>query len=229
MLIEIWSDIVCPFCYLGKKKLEKAIESLGLNGQVDIVWRSFQLDPDFPTGISVPSTQYLSDKKGYPLNQIQAIQLQLSDQAVEYGFDFNFDTALSFNTSLAHQLLHWSNHFGKSNELKEVLLKAYFTDGIDLSVSQNLAHLVTKVGLDEDEALLILSSEKYKDEVEADYYAASQIGVRGVPFFQINNQTVISGAQPDQVFEQVLQTEMIKSGIPSKTTIDGTCSIDGCD
>jgi predicted DsbA family dithiol-disulfide isomerase len=229
MLIEIWSDIVCPFCYLGKKKLEKAIESVGLNGQVDIVWRSFQLDPDFPIGISVPSTQYLSDKKGYPLNQIQAIQHQLRDQALDYGFDFNFDTALSFNTSLAHQLLHWSNHFGKSNALKEVLLKAYFTDGIDLSVSQNIAHLVTKVGLDEDEALLILSSEKYKDEVEADYYAASQIGVRGVPFFLINNQTAISGAQPDQVFEQVLQTEMIKSGISVKTSTDGTCSIDGCD
>ena len=108
-------------------------------------------------------------------------------------------------------------------------MKAYFTDGIDLSMIQNIAHLVTKVGLDEDEALLILSSEKYKDEVEADYYAASQIGVRGVPFFLINNQTAISGAQPDQVFEQVLQTEMIKSGIPSKTTIGGTCSIDGCD
>ena len=229
MKIEIWSDIVCPFCYLGKKKLERAIETLGLIDDTEVIWHSFQLDPEFPKDIAIPSAHYLSEKKGYPLDQIQAIQHQLRDQALDYGIDFQFDKALSFNTANVHQLLHWGNQFGKTNELKEVFLKAYFTDGIDLSINQNIAQIVTKVGLDEDEALLILSSEKHKDEVEADYYAASQIGVRGVPFFLIDNQTAISGAQPDQVFEQVLQTEMIKSGISVKTTTDGTCSIDGCD
>ena len=229
MKIEIWSDIVCPFCYLGKKKLKRAIETLGLIDDTGVIWHSFQLDPEFPKDIAIPSAHYLSEKKGYPLDQIQAIQHQLRDQALDYGIDFQFDKALSFNTANVHQLLHWGNQFGKTNELKEVFLKAYFTDGIDLSINQNIAQLVTKVGLDENEALLILSSEKYKDEVEADYYAASQIGVRGVPFFLIDNQTAISGAQPDQVFEQVLQTEMIKSGISVKTTTDGTCSIDGCD
>ena len=229
MKIEIWSDIVCPFCYLGKKKLERAIEKVGLIDDAEVIWHSFQLDPEFPKDIAIPSAHYLSEKKGYPLNQIQAIQHQLREQALDYGIDFQFDKALSFNTGRIHQLLHWGNQFGKTNELKEVFLKAYFTDGIDLSINQNIAQLVTKVGLDENEALLILSSEKYKDEVEADYYAASQIGVRGVPFFLINNQTAISGAQSDEVFEQVLQTEMIKSGISVKTSTDGTCSIDGCD
>jgi predicted DsbA family dithiol-disulfide isomerase len=211
MKIEIWSDVVCPFCYLGKRKLEKAMKAVGLNENVEIIWRSFQLDPDFPEQKAIPSSRYLAERKGYPMEQINQIQKHLADRSLQYGIDFQFDKSLSFNTLKAHQLLHWSQQFGVSDSLKEVFFKAYFTDGLDLSDEDVLTELVTKVGLKAEDAKKIIASQHYFDEIESDFYQARQLGVRGVPFFLINNRTSISGAQEDSIFEHILQTEITKS------------------
>lgn len=199
--IDIWSDIVCPFCFIGKKKLELAISKLHLSEQVEIEWHSFQLDPDFPKGEAIPSTSYLAQRKNYPIEQINAIQQQLTTSAKVYGIDFQFEKALSFNTIEVHRLWQWSKNLGKSSELKEALMKAYFSDGIDLSKEENILQVVENCGLDKLEAESILKSNQFSNEVDQDIYYASQIGVRGVPFFVLNNQFAISGAQDDSVFE----------------------------
>jgi predicted DsbA family dithiol-disulfide isomerase len=202
--IDIWSDIVCPFCFIGKKKLEQAISKLQLSEQVEIEWHSFQLDPDFPKGEAIPSTSYLAQRKNYPIEQINAIQQQLTTSAKVYGIDFQFEKALSFNTIEVHRLWQWSKNLGKSSELKEALMKAYFSDGIDLSKEDNILQVVENCGLDKLEAESILKSNQFSNEVDQDIYHASQIGVRGVPFFVLNNQFAISGAQDDSVFENAL-------------------------
>jgi len=202
--IGIWSDIVCPFCFIGKKKLEKAISKLNLSDQVEIEWHSFQLDPDFPKGESIPSSEYLAKRKNFPLEQINSIQEQLTASATPYGIDFQFDKSLSFNTMDVHRLWQWSKIMGKSSELKEALMLAYFTNGIDLSKEENVLKVVENCGLDRIEAQAIFRSDAFSNEVDEDIYHASQIGVRGVPFFVINNQFAISGAQEDSVFESAL-------------------------
>lgn len=202
--IGIWSDIVCPFCFIGKKKLEKAILKLNLSDQVEIEWHSFQLDPDFPKGESIPSSEYLAKRKNFPLEQINTIQQQLTASATPYGIDFQFDKSLSFNTMDVHRLWQWSKTIGKSSELKEALMLAYFTNGIDLSKEENVLKVVENCGLDRIEAQAIFRSDAFSNEVDEDIYQASQIGVRGVPFFVLNNQFAISGAQDDSVFENAL-------------------------
>lgn len=202
--IDIWSDIVCPFCFIGKKKLEKAIAKLQLSDQVEIEWHSFQLDPDFPKGEAIPSSTYLAQRKKFPIEQINAIQQILTETAKTYGIDFQFDKALSFNTLEVHRLWQWSKNLGKSSELKQALMEAYFTEGIDLSKEENVLQVVEKCGLDKLEAQTILKSNQFSAEVDEDIYHASQIGIRGVPFFVLDNQFAISGAQDDSVFENAL-------------------------
>ena len=202
--IDIWSDIVCPFCFIGKKKLEQAIVKLNLQNQVEIEWHSFQLDPEFPKGEAIPSSTYLAQRKNFPIEQINAIEQQLTATAKVYGIDFQFEKALSFNTIDVHRLWQWSKTLGKSSELKEALMQAYFTDGIDLSKEENVLQVVENCGLDKLEAKSILRSNQLSNEVDEDIYHASQIGVRGVPFFVLNNQFAISGAQEDSVFENAL-------------------------
>jgi predicted DsbA family dithiol-disulfide isomerase len=202
--IEIWSDIVCPFCYIGKKKLEQAITRLDAREKVEIVWHSYQLDPDFPVGKSIPSSAYLSQRKGYPVSRIREIHQQLVNQATAYGIDFQFEKSLSFNTLDAHRLWQWSRQFNKEGELKEALMKAYFTDGTDLSLKENLLAVAAGIGLDKIEDEKVLNSQLFEQEVETDIYQARQLGIRGVPYFLINEKASISGAQPDQVFEHSL-------------------------
>ena len=202
--IDIWSDIVCPFCFIGKKKLEQAIVKLNLQNQVEIEWHSFQLDPEFPKGEAIPSSTYLAQRKNFPIEQINAIEQQLTATAKVYGIDFQFEKALSFNTIDVHRLWQWSKTLGKSSELKEALMQAYFTDGLDLSKEENVLQVVENCGLDKLEAKSILRSNQLSNEVDEDIYHASQIGVRGVPFFVLNNQFAISGAQEDSVFENAL-------------------------
>jgi predicted DsbA family dithiol-disulfide isomerase len=202
--IEIWSDIVCPFCYLGKKKIQQAITKLGISEITEIIWHSFQLDPDFPVNYSISSTKYISEKKNIPAEQLQEMHRYLVGHGKSYGIDFQFGKALSFNTFDAHRLWQWTKKFNKSNEAKEALFKAYFTDGLDLSQNINLLNVIGSLGLDRAEAERILNSDSYEQELEEDRYQSRQLGIRGVPYFLINNKEVISGAQDDKVFEKSL-------------------------
>jgi len=206
--VEVWSDIVCPFCYIGKQKLERAIYKLNLSESVDVIWHSFQLDPGFPKNTAIPSAQYLSDKKGYPPEQLQGMYIHLSNQGAAYNIDFQFDRTLSFNTFNAHRLWQWSMQYGRETELKSALFKAYFTDGIDLSESDNLLKVIADIGLDRDLAMNILTSDSFAQVVEQDISQARQMGIHGVPYFLINEDAEISGAQPDHIFEKNLSTAL---------------------
>lgn len=202
--IEIWSDVVCPFCFLGKKKMEQAIQKLDAEDKVEIIWHSFQLDPDFPLNTAVPSMENLSERKGYPIAQVRGMCDQLTAQGKAYQIDFYFDNALTFNTQNAHRLLHWAKTHDKSSQLKEALMYAYFTAGTDLSQQENLLAVVEKVGLDTTQAKEVLQSDAYQKEVEQDIKQARKLRIGGVPFFLVNEEQGISGAQPDQVFEEVI-------------------------
>jgi predicted DsbA family dithiol-disulfide isomerase len=225
--IEIWSDVVCPFCFVGKRKLEQAIKNLNAEDKVEIIWHSFQLDPDFPADKAYPSAQYLSERKGYPIDQVKAMSNQLVENGKGYGIDFKFDKALSFNTFNAHRLIQWSKTESKSDALKEALMIAYFTDGTNLTEEEKLLEVVNSVGLSTEKAKSILDSEEYFEEVRMDIYQAHQLNVRGVPYFLINEKTAISGAQADEVFENALKAELsaVKPLIESLT--EGVCLPNG--
>ncbi len=213
--IEIWSDIVCPFCFIGKKKMELAIAKLKAEDKVEIIWRSFQLDPDFPMDSSISTNEYLVQRKGYPKEQVSTMTAQLTDQGKEYGINFQFKKARSFNTLNAHRLIQWAKNFGKSNELKEALMLNYFTEGLDLSITNNLMTVLEKVGLDIEKAKQILDSNDYKEAVEHDIFRSQELGIRGVPYFILNDKATISGAQNDSVFENILAAAL-KNIKPSK-------------
>lgn len=203
--IDIWSDFVCPFCYLGKKKIESAIEKVGISEEVEINYHSFLLEPDFPTEYSETNIEYLASRKNYPREQIKVMHQQLVENGKNYGIDFQFSTSLVFNTVNAHRLMQWAKQFDKSKILKDAIMYAYFTDGIDLSKEENLLKIVENSGLNRAEALQVLDSNLFSQEVENDIYTATQIGIKGVPFFVINDKFAISGSQEDRVFENALK------------------------
>lgn len=225
--IEIWSDIVCPFCIIGKKKLEQAISKLNAEENVEIIWHSFQLDPNFPKNTSLPSIKNLSEKKGYPVEQVNQMCTQLTHQGKEYEVDFQFDKALTFNTWDAHRLIQWSKTVNKSNELKKALMHAYFSEGIDLSINENLLSVVKNAGLDVEKAKIVLKTDSYSKEIEQDIYQAQQLGIRGVPFFLINGKESISGAQSDEVFENVISSALKNIESKKTSTQEGICLPNG--
>lgn len=225
--IEIWSDIVCPFCFVGKRKLEQAIKNQNAEDKVEIIWHSFQLDPDFPADNAYPSAQYLSERKGYPIDQVKDISNQLAENGKGYGIDFQFDKALIFNTFNAHRLIQWSKTENKSDALKEAMMVAYFTDGTNLTKEENLLAVAKSVGLSAEKAKSILASEEYSEEVRMDIYQAQQLSIRGVPYFLINEKTVISGAQADEVFENAIKAELSAAKPLIETLGEGVCLPNG--
>lgn len=208
--IEIWSDIVCPFCYVGKKKIQQVIEKLNIEDEVQIIWRSYQLDPDLPSEKAYPSLEYLMKKKNISTEQMQGMNEYLKQQGLQYGIDFQLDKSMVFNTFNAHRLLQWAKEFNKSSELKEAFMKAYFTNGIDLSNPENLISAVGKVGLDTQKAIEVLNSNDYSEAVENDIYQSKTISLRGVPHFLFNDKFFISGAQEDLVFENAIKGELLR-------------------
>ena len=208
--IEIWSDIVCPFCYVGKKKIQQVIEKLNIEDEVQIIWRSYQLDPDLPSEKAYPSLEYLMKKKNISAEQMQGMNEYLKQQGLQYGIDFQLDKSMVFNTFNAHRLLQWAKEFNKSSELKEAFMKAYFTNGIDLSNHENLISAVGKVGLDTQKAIEVLKSNDYSEAVENDIYQSKTISLRGVPHFLFNDKFFISGAQEDLVFENAIKGELLR-------------------
>jgi predicted DsbA family dithiol-disulfide isomerase len=227
IIVDIWSDVVCPFCLIGKKKIEKAITDLKAENNVILQWHSYQLDPSFPMNHSVTTKEYLVKRKGYPESQVITMQENLVKNGIDYGIDFKFEKAKSFNTFDAHRLIQWAKKLDKSNELKEALMVAFFTRGIDLSVQKNLIQVTYESGLDSTIARQILGSEKFKKDVQDDIKKANSIGVRGVPYFVINGKEIISGAQTDQVFKNALEKALQIAKKELDQTKEGICLPDG--
>jgi predicted DsbA family dithiol-disulfide isomerase len=203
MKIEIWSDIVCPFCYIGKRHLEQAIAKTGKT--VEIEWKSFQLDSTVtPEDAGASVVDHLAEKKGMSIEQVNGMMSHVESMAKEVGLDMNLRTSYVMNTFHAHRVLHFAKSIGKGSELKEGFLKAHFTDNINLNEEENLIQVAVSVGLNEADVKRVLSSNEFEESVNEDAYTAQQFGARGVPFFVFNRESAVSGAQPIEVFEKIL-------------------------
>ena len=203
MKIEIWSDVVCPWCYIGKRRLEHALNEFEHADEVTVAWRSFQLNPDTPVGTAVPTAQYLTQRFGPQASQMTG---RVADMARAEGLDFDFDAALTVNTLDAHRLLHLAAGLGVGDAAKERLLRAHFTEGADLSDPGTLVRLAGEAGVDTDRAREVLAGTEYADAVRADIELAQGFGASGVPFFVIDRKYGISGAQPAEAFLNALRT-----------------------
>lgn len=206
MKIEVWSDYACPFCYIGKRRLENALSQFPDRDQVEVVFRSFELDPNASVNETRDIHELLSLKYGMAREQAVQMNNQLAEQARGVGLTFNFDTLKPTNTHDGHRLSHYAKTQGKEAELNERLLHAYFTDSLNVGDHEVLAKLAAEVGLDEAEVLAVLKNGDYDAEVDADIEAARRLNVNGVPFFVFNNKYAVSGAQPGPVFSEVLDT-----------------------
>jgi predicted DsbA family dithiol-disulfide isomerase len=206
MDVEIWSDVVCPWCYLGKKHFEAALESFEHRAEVEVVYRSFELDPAAPTDVQTPTVERLASKYGMSAEDAAAAQRQMTERAATVGLDFHLDDLTSGNTSDAHRLLHLAKARDLQPELTERLHRAYFTEQRSIFDAQSLTAIAVEAGLDRDEVISVLE--------DGSYAMAHAIGVTGVPFFVIDRHFAVSGAQPAAAIVAALDqawTEAVRS------------------
>lgn len=215
MTVDIWSDVACPFCYIGKRHFEQAVSQAGLKDQINVEWRSFQLDPNAPEKDDRTIYQILAAKYDQTEERAKDMSMNVVMMGANAGLDFNMDQLQPANTFDAHRLIHFAKSEGKQDEMKEVLLRAYFVEGKHVGDSETLIALAEDAGLDKGKAFIVLDSDQYADDVQEDIQAAQTIGIQGVPFFLINKKYGISGAQPVasfiKVFEQILEKEKATS------------------
>ena len=204
MKIEIWSDIACPFCYIGKRKLEKAIQRLPDSEGIVLEWKSFQLNPSLQTDPNQNTLTYLAETKGWTMEQTLQMTAQVTAMGKEEGLNFDFEHTLVANTKQAHRLLHFAKEKGKQDKLKERLFQAYFEEGKNIDQQDTLLDCAVAVGLDREGAMQVLDSASFDPEIDQDVYESRLIGVQGVPFFVFDRKYGISGAEPIEVFTKTL-------------------------
>ncbi|MFM2267690.1 MAG: hypothetical protein RL757_1131 [Bacteroidota bacterium] len=205
MTVEIWSDIVCPFCYIGKRQFEMALQQFDKKDDVAVVWRSFQLDPSLVSDPNKSVLQSLMEKKGWSMAQTQQAMSQAVNMAKSVDLDYDFDKAVVANSFEGHRLLHFAKTHGKQNATKESLLKAYFIEGKNTDDRDMLLGIAEQIGLDEQATAAMLKSDDYAEDVKNDIALARQFGISGVPFFVFNRKYAVSGAQGVDAFLQTLQ------------------------
>lgn len=235
MKVEIWSDIACPFCYIGKRKFENALAQFSHKDTVQVEWRSFQLDPEADNVPGQNIYEVLAEKKGWTPEQAKALSGQVVNMAKEVGLDYNMDATVPANTYNAHRLTHLAAKHGLQDAAEERLFQAYFMEGKNIQDGETLVQLGKDIGLAEDVIRSMLDSDAFQTDVRRDIAEAQQIGVRGVPFFVIDRKYAVSGAQPSELFLQALQTartEWEKAHPPVAVMEAGgpSCDINGnCD
>ena len=203
--IEIWSDIMCPFCYIGKRKFEAAMSQFEGKDDVEIIWKSYQLSPDMVTDSSKNINQYLSEHKGISIQEAERMNAYVTNMAAKEGLAYNFDKTVVANSFKAHQFAHFAKQYGKQDEAEEKLFQAYFTDGKNMDDDAVLIQMAAELGLDTTALKAALQNGTYAEEVLADIKEAEDIGVRGVPFFVFDRKYAVSGAQDSKVFLQMLE------------------------
>jgi predicted DsbA family dithiol-disulfide isomerase len=204
--IDVWSDIACPWCYIGKRNLEKGLAEASTDDDapvVEVVYHSFELAPDTPEDFDGGEVDYLAHHKGIPADQAKEMLDRVTGVAAEAGLEYRFDKLKHTKTVKAHQLLHFAKAEGKQLPLAERLMSAYFTEGRHLGRDDELVALAADAGLDEAAAREALESERYLDDVRADQAQAQAYGINGVPFFVIDGKYGVSGAQPADAFAQI--------------------------
>ncbi len=204
MRIDIWSDVVCPWCYVGKRRFERALAGFAHRDEVDVRWHSFELDPG---AVNAPGShvQHLADKFGTDTASAQRMLDSMTETAAAEGLDFHFETVHNSNTFDAHRLLHLADARGVQAELKERLMQAHFTEGAAVGSPATLQRLAVEVGLDADEVASVLATDAYAEDVRADVAQAREYGISGVPFFVIDARYGVSGAQPAEALASALE------------------------
>ena len=231
MHIEIWSDVVCPWCYIGKRRFEAALGAFAHRDAVQVTWRSFELDPGAPARYPGTLTDLLVTKMRTTPAQAQAANARLTELAAQDGLIYHLDQAQPGNTFDAHRLIHLAAAHGCQDTVKEALLHAYFTDGAAIGDPDTLVDIVAAAGLPADEARAVRASAAYADDVRADERRATAFGITGVPFVVVDERYGVSGAQPVAVFRETLETAwaaahpLVRAG--SATTAE-TCAGDSC-
>lgn len=204
MLVEIWSDIMCPWCYIGKRRFEAALSEFEHQDEVQIVWKSYQLNPSLKTDTSISISQYLANAKGWSLEYAQEMGEQVSKLASAEGLVYNMSKIVVANTFDAHRLIQLAKDKAKGDEAEERLFRAYFTEGINIADHHQLKMLAEDIGLESTAVAKMLESNDYARAVKMDIYEAQQMQSRSVPFFLIDNKYGASGAQPVKLFLQLL-------------------------
>ncbi|TDE05046.1 DsbA family oxidoreductase [Flavobacterium hiemivividum] len=232
--IQIWSDIMCPYCYIGKRRIEGALAEFPNGASVEIEWKSFQLDASFVASEDDNMAEHLAEKYQKDKEWAQEMMDSMTQNAKNSGLDFHFEKAVMANSFNAHRLLHLAKKYHKANELEELLFKAYLTDGKNINDLTTLNELGIQVGLDSKEIDNVLNSDAYANDVKQDIEMARNIGVQGVPFFVFDNKYAVSGAQHQETFVKTLEKVWEEGDFDSKITIlnsstEGSCGIDGCD
>lgn len=200
--VDVWSDIACPFCYIGKRKFEMAVAASGL--PVEVEFHSFELVPDAPADSAGSHADFIAAKMGVSMAQARQMEKQVGDLAQAVGLDFHYDRLRHTNTRKAHELLHYAKAHGRQSEMKERLMAGYFTDGRHVGRIEELADLAADIGFDRDDVIRSLESGEYSSDVDADVRTAAGYGIRGVPFFVFDGKYAVSGAQEPATFADVL-------------------------
>lgn len=205
MQVEIWSDVVCPWCYLGKRRFERALEGFSHRAEVEVVYRSFELDPDAPAGETTPTVERLASNYRMTREQAEDAQRQMEERAAREGLEFRMAGLRSGNTRDAHRLLHLAKDRGVQAELAERLHRGYFTEQASIFDHESLTGIAVAAGLDATEVRRVLAGREYDDAVGTDEAMARAIGATGVPLFVIDRRYGISGAQPPELIAEALE------------------------
>ncbi|MBC7724730.1 MAG: DsbA family oxidoreductase [Burkholderiaceae bacterium] len=208
--VDIWSDVQCPWCYIGKRKFEAG--AAAFDGEVEVEYHSFELAPDTPVDYEGTPVEYLSQRKGMPVDQVEKMLENVVGIAASVGLEYHYEHVHQTNTIKAHELLHFAKAQGRQLEMKERLLKAYFVDGAHVGRIPDLADLAAEIGLDREAVVAVLQAETHLADVRADMAQAVAYGIQGVPFFVIDGRYGVSGAQDAQTFTNVLEKARDENG-----------------
>lgn len=228
MRVDIWSDVVCPFCYIGKKRLETAAQQAGV--ELEIHWHSFELDPEAPTRQEVSNSERLAQKYGRSLAEVEDMQRNIAAMAREEGIDFKWENANSGNTFNAHRIIHLAQSKGLGSEAEEAFFFSYMTQGLPIGERETIEDVASRIGLNPVEVDDVLDSDEFSDFVKFDQEVArEQLKVTGVPFFVFDQRIALAGAQPRDVFVQVLQQALKTTSDEVITESNAVCNDDACD
>ncbi|MET1035584.1 MAG: DsbA family oxidoreductase [Arthrobacter sp.] len=230
LTVDIWSDIACPWCFIGKRRFEQALAGLPFRDAVDVVWHSYQLDPSLPERYDGTELDYLATVKGLAPEQVEQMLAHVTEQAAGVGLDYDFGNLKVANSLTAHRLLHLAKAHGRAGELKEALLSAHFERGLDTGDRATLRGVGVQAGLPDDDVARVLDGDAYAADVEADIEQARALGISGVPFFVLGMKYGISGAQPPEVFADALTAAWTEAHpLELVAAPDGAaCGPDGC-
>jgi predicted DsbA family dithiol-disulfide isomerase len=226
--VEIWSDIACPWCSIGKRRFEAALAAFEHRDHVQVTWRSFELDPAAPAERPGERAVHLAEKYGSSVEQARAMQQNMTDVAAGEGLDFRFDIARGGSTFDAHRLLHLAQAHGAQDELKERFMRAYLTEGQLMSDRETLVRLAAEVGLPEDEVRETLATDRYAAEVRDDQRTGASLGISAVPFFVVDRAFGASGAQSPDILGELLRRAWEARPAISILADGDSCGIDGC-